>query len=110
MVNHGALDVTLSDHKVWECAVCKAVNATRRAVPKQREYAQFERKPWERVWTDLEEKVCKDFWGNQYIVTFTYEFTRYTYFFSVSARPRSKTVLKMQHFTVMRRVRCFWMV
>ena len=38
MVDHRAIDVTLSDRKMCECAVCKAVKATRRSVPKQREY------------------------------------------------------------------------
>ena len=79
MAAHRAIDVTLSDHKMCECAVCKAVKATRRSVPKQREYERVERKPWERVWTDVKGKVCQDFWGNQYMVTFTDELTRYTY-------------------------------
>ena len=79
MVDHRAIDVTLSDRKMCECAVCKAVKATRRSVPKQREYERAERKPWERVWTDVKGKVCQDFWGNQYLVTFTDELTRYSY-------------------------------
>ena len=76
MVDHRAIDVTLSDRKMCECAVCKAVKATRRSVPKQREYERAELKPWERVWTDVKGKVCQDFWGNQYLVTFTDELTR----------------------------------
>ena len=79
MVDRRAIDVMLSDRKMCECAVCKAVKATRRPVPKQREHEVIERKPWERVWTDLKGKVCKDFWGNQYMVTFTDELTRYSY-------------------------------
>ena len=79
MAAHRAIDVTLSDHKMCECAVCKAVKATRRSVPKQREYERVERKPWERVWTDVKGKVCQDFRGNQYVVTFTDELTRYSY-------------------------------
>ena len=63
MVDRRVLDVTLSDRKMCECAVCKAVEATRRSVPKQREYERVELKPWERVWTDLKGKpICGYFY------------------------------------------------
>ena len=31
------------------------------------------------MWTDLKGKVTKDIWGNQYVVTFTCETTRWTW-------------------------------
>ena len=80
MIKSRAINVTLSDSKECECDVCRVCKATRRHVPVERERDPDELKPFERVWTDVKGKVSpKDWWGSQYIVTFTCEKTRWTY-------------------------------
>jgi hypothetical protein len=66
------------DHHIHSCDVCKANKLTKGAVPKQREEDAAQRKPFERVLTDVKGKLIKDFWGNEYMVTFTCEVTRWT--------------------------------
>ena len=78
MVSQRSLDVRLLDRHAQSCDVCKANKITRGAVPKQREDDAAQRKPFERVWTDVKGKLLKDFWGNEYMVTFTCEVTRWT--------------------------------
>ena len=78
MVSQRALDVRLINHHVHSCDVCKANKLTRGAVPKQREDDAAQRKPFERVWTDVKGKLLRDLWGNEYMVTFTCEVTRWT--------------------------------
>jgi len=74
----GALDVNVIGKKTV-CDVCKTAKAHRNSVPKQRELMDDQLKPFQRVWTDLKGKVTKDIWGNQYIITFTCEATRWTW-------------------------------
>jgi hypothetical protein len=76
MVSQRSLDVRLLDHHIHNCDVCKANKLTKGAVPKQREEDAAQRKPLERVWTSVKGKLLKDFWGNEYMVTFTCEVTR----------------------------------
>ena len=78
MVKNRSIDVGLSDRKHANCDVCKANKLTRSSVPKERESDSTVIRPFERVWTDLKGKLLKDFWGNEYLVTFTCEVTRWT--------------------------------
>ena len=78
MVKHRAVDYTLTDTARCVCDVCRVAKATRRTVPREREELAEQDKPFQRVWTDLKGKVSKDFFGNQYMVTFTCEVTRWT--------------------------------
>ena len=74
----GALDVNVIGKKTV-CDVCRTAKAHRSSVPKRRELLDDQLKPFQRVWTDLKGKVTKDIWGNQYIITFTCEATRWTW-------------------------------
>ena len=56
MVSQRSLDVRLLDHHASTCNSCKANKLTRGAVPKQREDEAAQRKPFERVWTDVKGK------------------------------------------------------
>jgi hypothetical protein len=78
MVKAKAVDLQLSDRNVCGCVVCKAVKISRTPVPKQREQEAAETRPFERVSTDVKGKLQKDFWGNQYMVTFTCDVTLWT--------------------------------
>jgi len=78
MVKNRSIDVGLSDRKHDNCDVCKANKLTRTSVPAERESFTTVVRPFERVWTDLKGKLLKDFWGNEYLVTFTCEVTRWT--------------------------------
>ena len=78
MVKHRAIDLSLTDRARCACDVCRVSKATRRHVAKERETLSDEDRPFQRVWTDLKGKVTKDFFGNQHIVTFTCEVTRWT--------------------------------
>jgi len=78
MVKNKAIDIVLSDHKVCTCEVCRANKLTRRHVADSREAESTVEKPFQRVFSDVKGKVISDFWGNQYIVTFTCELTRWT--------------------------------
>ena len=74
----GALDVNVTGKKDV-CDVCRTAKAHRNPVPKRRELSDDQVKPFQRVWTDLKGKLTKDIWGNQYIITFTCEATRWTW-------------------------------
>jgi hypothetical protein len=78
MVQNKAIDFQLSDTVACDCDICRATKVHRTPVPKQREEEAAETKPFERVWTDVKGKLLKDWWGNQYMVTFTDEVTRWT--------------------------------
>jgi hypothetical protein len=78
MVQNKAIDFQLSDTVACNCDICRATKVHRTPVPKQREEEAAETKPFERVWTDVKGKLLKDWWGNQYMVTFTDEVTRWT--------------------------------
>jgi len=78
MVSQNSVDVRLIDHRAPTCDACRANKITRGATPDQREQEAAKRKPFERVWTDVKGKLLKDFWGNEYMVTFTCEVTRWT--------------------------------
>ena len=69
------------DSKACDCEVCRVSKAKRNHVPTEREQPRDEDlDPFSRVWTDVKGKVRpKDHWGNQYIVTFTCEKTRWVY-------------------------------
>ena len=81
MVKAKAINCELSDTKPCECEICKLAKAKRSHVPTERENERDEDlQPFARVWTDVKGKVKpKDHWGNQYIVTFTCEKTRWVY-------------------------------
>ena len=81
MVKAQAINCTLSDSKACDCEVCRVSKAKRKHVPTEREQPRDEDlEPFSRVWTDVKGKVRpKDHWGNQYIVTFTCEKTRWVY-------------------------------
>ena len=79
MAQSGDLDVNVIGKSIPVCDVCETAKAHRRSVPKVREYESCELKPFERCWTDLKGKVDRDFWGNQYIITFTCEVTRWSW-------------------------------
>jgi hypothetical protein len=64
---------------------------TRNTVPQTRENPQIERKPFERVWTDVKGKMKPDFWGNRYMVTFTCEATRFTVAYACRYKSDVKT-------------------
>jgi hypothetical protein len=78
MSKTGALDVIVTGKKSV-CDVCRTAKAHRNSVPKRRELVDDQVKPFQRVWTDLKGKVKKDIWGNQYVITFTCEATRWTW-------------------------------
>jgi hypothetical protein len=78
MVSQHSVDVRLIDHRSHTCDACKANKLTRGTTPDQREQEPAQRQPFERVWTDVKGKLLKDFWGNEYMVTFTCEVTRWT--------------------------------
>ena len=74
----GSLDVNVIGKKAV-CDICRTAKATRNSIPKTRDLVDDQLKPFQRVWTDLKGKVTKDIWGNQYVVTFTCETTRWTW-------------------------------
>ena len=78
MVKHRAVDYSLTDRARCVCEVCRTAKATRKHVPVKREDLPDQTKLFQRIWTDLKGKVCRDFWGNQYIVTFTCEVSRWS--------------------------------
>jgi hypothetical protein len=78
MVKHRAVDMVLSDRARCVCDVCRVSKATRRHVADHREHLAEQTRPFQRVWTDLKGKVCRDFFGNQHLVTFTCEVSRWT--------------------------------
>ena len=78
MVKQRALDFVLSDRARCVCDVCRVSKATRRPVLPEREHTPDQVRPFQRVWTDLKGKVCRDFFGNQHMITFTCEVTRWT--------------------------------
>ena len=81
MVKARAISCVLSDTKACDCEVCRVSKAKRNHVPEDREQERDDDlKPFSRIWSDVKGKVRpKDFWGNQYVVTFTYEKTRWVY-------------------------------
>ena len=91
MVKHRALDMTLSDRARCACDVCRVSKATRRSVPRTRGDLSDHTKPFQRVWTDLKGKLSADFFGNQHLVTFTCEVSRWTcVFFAKTKRDVKK--------------------
>jgi hypothetical protein len=94
MVDNSSIDVTLSDKKICVCDVCKANKITRGSVPQEREQETTVSKPFERVWTDIKGKTIKDFWGNEYIITFTCEVTRLTAVYFCQRKSQAKDRLK----------------
>jgi hypothetical protein len=79
MVKHRAVDYSLTDRARCVCEVCRTAKATRKHVPVKREDLPDQTKLFQRIWTDLKGKVCRDFWGNQYIVTFTCKVSRWSF-------------------------------
>ena len=94
MVDNRSVDVTLSDRKICVCEACKANKLTRSSVPKEREQETTVSKPFERVWTDIKGKTVRDFWGNQYIITFTCEVTRFTAVYFCQRKSQAKDRVK----------------
>jgi len=97
MVKNRALDVTLTSKARCVCQICRVNKATRKHVSTEREAAAAaaaEEKPFERVWTDLKGKVVKDFWGNQYMITFTCEVNRWTCVYFMKKKSEAKVRLR----------------
>ena len=94
MAKNGALDVNVMGKTSPVCGVCETAKAHRRAVPKHREYEPEELKPFQRVWCDLKGKLDKDFWGNQYICTWTCEATRWSYVSFIAKKSDAKAEYK----------------
>jgi transposase InsO family protein len=100
MVKNGSIDMNIArsvfDKKV-KCSACEASKATRHNPPTQREGPRVPMAPFERVWTDVKGKVAYDWYGNQYMVTFTCEETRWTavYF----CKLKSDVLEKFKEFT-----------
>ena len=79
MVKNKSLDFVLTDFKEHECDICKANKVTKGTVPDSREEDKAdEMKPFSHVTSDVKGKMLPDFFGNQYLVTFTCELTRWT--------------------------------
>ena len=75
----GSLDVKLiGGTKGFCCEACRKSKATRHNPPKSREGDIKPTKPFQSVFSDLKGKLKPDFWGNQYVITFTCEVTRWT--------------------------------
>ena len=94
MVKHRAIDVNLSDRARCVCDVCRVSKPTRRHVLREREGLADQVKPFQRVWTDLKGKVCRDFFGNQHLVTFTCEVTRWTCIYFMKNKSDTKKCYK----------------
>ena len=90
----GSIPFNVTGKTIPVCQVCETAKAHRRSVPKSREHEPDTVKPFERVWTDLKGKVDKDFWGNQYIITFTCEVTRWTLVGFIKKKSDAKDVYK----------------
>ena len=61
------------------CESCRMSKATRHNPPKvSRHISVKPTKPFQSVWSDVKGPLKADFWGNQYMVTFTCEVTRWT--------------------------------
>ena len=90
MVKHRAIDLTLTDRELPTCDVCRTAKATRRHVADEREDLADQTKPFQRVWTDLKGKVSKDFFGNQHIVTFTCEVSRWSCVYFIKRKSDAK--------------------
>jgi hypothetical protein len=94
MSKNRAIDLVPSSEEICVCEICKAAKATRKAVPSTRDNAPVSVKPFSRVWTDVKGKVDKDFWGNQYVITFTCEVTRWTCVYFCQRKSQAKDRLR----------------